>query len=177
MRIDKAQLKVGEVEKLEKERNILSNAEKIYSTVTSCYAQLYESSESIVERLKSVVKELQSVAKLDEALQKIFDVCSQSHYQIEDAAFSLGKYRDGFNYDPQRLEYIEERLNSIRKLKAKYGSTVEDILSYRDETELKLKQLTGEGTTAEQVDVEITGIDRGIETERQSINPETSFNG
>ena len=88
--IDKAQLKVGEVEELEKERNILSNAEKIYSTITSCYAQLYESSESVLERLKSVVKELQSVAKLDEALQKIFDVCSQSHYQIEDAAFSWG---------------------------------------------------------------------------------------
>ena len=89
--IDKAQLKVGEVEELEKERNILSNAEKIYGTVTSCYAQLYESSESVVERLKSVVKELQSVAKLDEALQKIFDVCSQSHYQTEDGPPFPGK--------------------------------------------------------------------------------------
>jgi len=160
--IDKAQLKVGEVEELEKERNILSNAEKIYSTITSCYAQLYESSESVVERLKSVVKELQSVAKLDEALQKIFDICSQSHYQTEDAAFSLGKYRDGFNYDPQRLEYIEERLNTIRKLKAKYGNTVEEILAYRDEAALKLKQLTGEGTTAEQVDEELQALTEAL---------------
>ena len=106
--IDKAQLKLGEVEELEKERNILSNAEKIYSTITSSYSQLYESSDAVVERLKSVVRELQTIAKLDESLQKITDVCIQSLYQIEDAAFSLGKYRDGFNYDPQRLEYIEQ---------------------------------------------------------------------
>lgn len=156
--IDKAQLKIGEVEELEKERNLLSNAEKIYSTVTSCYSQLYESSDAVVERLKSVIRELQSVAKLDDSLQKIFDDCSQSLYQIEDMAFSLGKYRDGFNYDPQRLEYVEERLNTIRKLRSKYGNTVEEILSYRDEIALKLKQLSEEGTTAEHVDKELQAL-------------------
>ena len=156
--IDKAQLKLGEVEELEKERNILSNAEKIYSTITSSYSQLYESSDAVVERLKSVVRELQTIAKLDESLQKITDVCIQSLYQIEDAAFSLGKYRDGFNYDSQRLEYIEERLNTIRKLKLKYGNTVEEILTYRDEIELKLKQFSGERTTAEQVDEELQAL-------------------
>ena len=156
--IDKAQLKLGEVEELEKERNILSNAEKIYSTTTASYSQLYESSDAIVERLKSVVRELQTIAKLDESLQKITDVCIQSLYQIEDAAFSLGKYRDGFNYDSQRLEYIEERLNTIRKLKLKYGNTVEEILTYRDEIELKLKQFSGERTTAEQVDEELQAL-------------------
>lgn len=153
--IDKAQLKSGEAEELEKERNILSNAEKIYSTVTSCYSQLYESSDAVVERVKSVIRELQSVAKLDDTLQKIFDDCSQSLYQIEDTAFSLGKYKEGFNYDPQRLEYIEERLNTIRKLKSKYGNTVEEILLYRDEVALKLRQLSEEGTTAEHVDEEL----------------------
>ncbi len=153
--IDKAQLKTGESEELEKERGILSNAEKIYSTVSSCYSQLYESSDAVVERLKSALRELQSVAKLDDALQKIFDDCSQSLYQIEDTAFSLGKYRDGFNYDPQRLEYIEERLNTIRKLKIKYGNTIDEILSCRDGVALKLKQLSEEGTAAEHVDEEL----------------------
>lgn len=156
--IDKAQLKAGEGEELEKEKGILSNAEKIYSTVSSCYSQLYESSEAVVERLKSVIRELQSVAKLDDTLQKIFDDCGQALYQIEDTAFSLGKYRDGFNYDPQRLEYIEERLNTIRKLKSKYGNSVQEILSYRDEAGLKLKRLSEEGTTAEHVDEELLAL-------------------
>lgn len=156
--IDKAQLKAGEGEELEKEKNILSNAEKIYSTVSSCYSQLYESSEAVVERLKSVIRELQSVAKLDDTLQKIFEDSCQTLYQIEDTSFSLGKYRDGFNYDPQRLEYIEERLNTIRKLKSKYGNSVQEILLYRDEAGLKLKRLSEEGTTAEHVDEELLAL-------------------
>ncbi|GJQ47342.1 MAG: DNA repair protein RecN [Candidatus Jettenia caeni] len=153
--IDKAQLREGEIEELEKEKNILNNAEKIYTTITSCYLHLYESPDAVVSRLKSVVKELQSIAKLDETLLKIFDVCNQLLYQTEDAAFSLGKFRDSFNYDPQRLEYIEERLNTIRKLKMKYGNTIEEILSYHDEIQVKLKQLSEEKTTAEQVDEEL----------------------
>lgn len=153
--IDKAQLKPGEGEELEKERTLLSNAEKIYSTVSLCYLQLYESSDAVLEKLKSLRRELQSVAKLDDALQKIFDDSTQSEYQLEDIAFSLGKYRDGFNYDPQRLEYIEERLNTIRKLKSKYGNTIEEILSYRDEVSEKLKLLSEEGTTAGHLDDEL----------------------
>lgn len=173
--IDKAQLKAGEGEELEKEKGFLSNAEKIYSTVSSCYSQLYESSEAVVERLKSVIRELQSVAKLDDTLQKIFDDCGQALYQIEDTAFSLGKYRDGFNYDPQRLEYIEERLNTIRKLKSKYGNSVQEILSYRDEAGLKLKRLSEEGTTAEHVDEELLALSdslkqKGTELTRKRLS-------
>lgn len=173
--IDKAQLKAGEGEELEKEKGFLSNAEKIYSTVSSCYSQLYESSEAVVERLKSVIRELQSVAKLDDTLQKIFDDCGQALYQIEDTAFSLGKYRDGFNYDPQRLEYIEDRLNTIRKLKSKYGNSVQEILSYRDEAGLRLKRLSEEGTTAEHVDEELLALSdslkqKGTELTRKRLS-------
>ena len=173
--INKANLKPGEIEELEKERNILGNAGKIYSTVSSCYAQLYESSEAVAEKLKSVVRDLQSVAKLDDALMKISEVCSQSLYQVEDVAFSLGKYRDGFNYDPQRLEYIEDRLNTIRKLKSKYGDTIEGILSYCDEVSLKLKQISGEGAMSEQVDAEIRLLsdvlnNKGSELTRRRIS-------
>lgn len=173
--IDKAQLKAGEGEELEKEKGFLSNAEKIYSTVSSCYSQLYESSEAVVERLKSVIRELQSVAKLDDTLQKIFDDCGQALYQIEDTAFSLGKYKDGFNYDPQRLEYIEDRLNTIRKLKSKYGNSVQEILSYRDEAGLRLKRLSEEGTTAEHVDEELLALSdslkqKGTELTRKRLS-------
>lgn len=125
--------------------------------------------------MKSVVKELQSIAKLDDTLLKIFDICNQLLYQTEDAAFSLGKFRDGFNYDPQRLEYIEDRLNTIRKLKTKYGNTIEEILSYRDEIQSKQKQLSEEKITAEQVDEELRVLSdslkqKGCELTRKRVS-------
>ena len=156
--IDKAQLRAGEIEELEKERNILNNAEKIYNTVTSCHSQIYESSDAVIERLKCVIKELQSVAKLDEKLLNLSDTCNQLLYQLEDISFSLGKYIEGFSFDPQRLECIEDRLNTIRKLKSKYGNTIEEILSYRNEVESKLKQISANGTTFEQVDKELNAL-------------------
>ena len=74
--IDKAQLKPGEAEELERERGRLSNAEKIHSNVASSYAQLYESSDAVVERLKSILRELQFVTKFDDTINKISDACA-----------------------------------------------------------------------------------------------------
>lgn len=173
--IDKAQLRMGEVEELEKERRLLGNAEKINSIITSCYLQLYESSDAVVERLKSVVKELQPIVRLDETLLKISDVCSQTLYQIEDAVFSLEKYREGIHYDPQRLEYMEARLSAIRKLQSKYGNSIEEILAYRNGVEAKLKQLSEEGSSLEQIDEELVVLsellrDKGCELTRKRFS-------
>jgi len=167
--IDKAQLKPGEVEELERERGRLSNAEKIHSNVASSYAQLYESSDAVVERLKSILRELQFVSKFDDTINKISDACSQSLFQLEDAAFSLGKYKEGFNYDPQRLEYIEERLSAIRKLKSKYGNTIEEILSCRNEVAEKLKRLSEEGTTADQIEKELGELSKSLKSKGNEL--------
>jgi len=156
--IDKAQLNEAEEKELERERSILCNAEKIKSTISSCYSQLYESSDAVVDKLKSVVRELQSIESLDQDIQKICETCGQLLYQIEDVAFTLNKYSEGFDFDPQKLEYTEERLNMIRKLKSKYGETIEDILSYRNEIDVKLKQLTGEGFSIENLDEELKSL-------------------
>lgn len=167
--VDKAQLKPGEAEELERERGRLSNAEKIHSNVASSYAQLYESSDAVVERLKSILRELQFVSKFDDTINKISDACAQSLFQLEDAAFSLGKYKEGFNYDPQRLEYIEERLSAIRKLKSKYGNTIEEILSYRNEVAEKLKQLSEEGTTADHIEKELGELSKSLKSKGNEL--------
>ncbi len=167
--IDKTQLKPGETEELERERGLLNNAEKIHSSVASCYEQLYESSDAVVERLKSILRELQFVSKFDDSINKISDACSQSLFQLEDAAFSLGKYKDGFSYDPQRLEYIEERLNAIRKLKSKYGATIEEILSYRDQVAEKLKLLSEEGSAADQIEKELGELSKSLKNKGDEL--------
>ncbi|MCF6147476.1 MAG: DNA repair protein RecN [Candidatus Kuenenia sp.] len=168
--IEKAQLRAGEKEELEKEKSILNNAEKIYNVASSCYSQLYEASDAIYDTLKSITREIQSVAKFDEDLGKISDSCSQSLYQIEDIAFSLGKYKENFSYDPQKLSYIEERLDTIRKLTSKYGNTIEDVLSYRNETETKLKQLSDEGSNVERLDEEFAALLKLLKQKGRELN-------
>lgn len=53
---------------------------------------------------------------------------SNSYYLLEDATFQMRNMLDELEFDPERLNYIETRLNEIKQLKRKYGATVEDIL-------------------------------------------------
>lgn len=156
--IDKAELDPGELEGLERERKILINAEKIHNIVTASYNALYESEDSILQRLKVVIKDMQSAASLDDNINKMQESCSQSFYQLEEAAFGLSRYIDNFDFNPQRLEQIESRLHDIQRLKTKYGSTVEEILSYRNEIEQKLSGLAAASNELDNIDNELQAL-------------------
>ena len=66
-------------------------------------------------------------------------------YQIEDVSLSLRAYQDKLEYDPERLERIEQRLSLIRDLKRKYGDSINDMNQYAEEAEEELKQLDSRG--------------------------------
>ncbi len=156
--IDKAELKPCELEELERERKIIINAEKIHNTVSASYNALYESEDSILQRLKVVIRDMQSVANLDDNINKVWDSCSQSLYQLEEAVSGLSHYIDSFDFNPQRLEQIEGRLYAIQRLKTKYGSTIEDILAYRNELEQKLSELAKESNELDNIDNELQSL-------------------
>ena len=173
--IDKAELKPGELEELERERKILMNAEKIHNIVSASYNALYESEDSILQRLKVVIKDIQSAANLDDNINKTQESCSQSLYHIEEAVFELSHYIDSFDFNPQRLEQIECRLHAIQRLKTKYGSTVEDILSYRSELEQKLSELTAASNELDNVDNELQSLLSKLKDIGKKLNKERSL--
>ncbi|MGR3309813.1 MAG: DNA repair protein RecN [Candidatus Brocadiales bacterium] len=173
--IDKAELKPGELEELERERKILMNAEKIHNIVSASYNALYESEDSILQRLKVVIKDIQSAASLDDNINKTQESCSQSLYHIEEAVFELSHYIDSFDFNPQRLEQIECRLHSIQRLKTKYGSTVEDILSYRSELEQKLSELATASNELDNVDNELQSLLSKLKDIGRKLNKERSL--
>lgn len=66
---------------------------------------------------------------------------SNSYYLLEDATFQMRNMLDELEFDPERLNYIETRLNEIKQLKRKYGATVEDILEYASKIEEEIDQI------------------------------------
>lgn len=66
---------------------------------------------------------------------------SNSYYLLEDATFQMRNMLDELEFDPERLNYIEMRLNEIKQLKRKYGATVEDILEYASKIEEEIDQI------------------------------------
>lgn len=133
--IDGAKLKDGEEEELLRQRSILNNAEKLFSVLSDGYSRLYESSDmtsAILDNLGSMLNEFHSIVSIDSNLLNIYKSIEDSYYNLESAASDIRDYRDKIDFNPELVEEIEQRIDIINKLKRKYGSTIADILKYRD---------------------------------------------
>lgn len=127
--IEGAKLKIGEDEWLTEEKRKLSNAEKLMDHVSGAYELLY--GQGAMEAVTVAVDKLEEIALVDpEQFQPIVEQLQTAFYSIEDAAFQLRDYREQIEFNPERLEEIEDRLDFIHSLKRKYGSTIEDMLEH-----------------------------------------------
>ncbi|MCP5002337.1 MAG: DNA repair protein RecN [Planctomycetes bacterium] len=160
--IENARLKPGETSSLEDERNILVNSEKIQRTVLHCLNSLYESDDSIVGRLREITGELTRVSNIDKGFENPLEVCNQTIYQLEDIANLLRADSEKYEFDPERLREIEERIEVIRRLTNKYGATIEDTLSYGEETAKKLEQLLEENEALDSLEKELVQLRKSV---------------
>lgn len=125
-----AALVEGEDDKLEEERHKLANAEKLMDGVVHAYDGLYGPGKAL-DLVSEASGRLESVASFDPGkLQPIAEQIQSAYYQLEDAAFQLRAYRDSLEFEPDRLNLVEERLGQISALKRKYGATIADILQH-----------------------------------------------
>ena len=140
--IDSANLKVGEDQQLEREKLKLSNAEQLFSVSKEAYEIVYESDESIIDKLKRVKSSIDNAAKVDESLLGLSEALERGMSEIEDSAFRLRDYCSKIHYSPERLSRIEDRLLEIKRLKRKYGNTIEELIEKREEMGEELLSLT-----------------------------------
>lgn len=117
----------GEDTELEQERLRLKNAEGLYQAVYGGIEALYGDSGSVIERLSEVKKNLARAGQIDAQLKKNADALADAAYQIEDLVDGLRSYLNRIQMDDQRLEAVEERLNTLNKLKRKYGGSLESV--------------------------------------------------
>lgn len=127
-----ADLKEGEEEDLLATRRMMNNSQKIVTALTTAYNLIAQDEGSVLERLSIATKELEKisddVSEIDEYLERI-DGCTS---ELKDLASSLQDLAESCEFDGQQYEYIEQRLDLIRRLKKKYGSSIEEILQYKD---------------------------------------------
>lgn len=128
--ISEAHLKPGEDESLSEEKRKLGNAEKLFQNVNDSYEGLYANGKAL-DLVRKAVQRIQDIASYDSPkLQPLLEQMQSAYYQLEDAAYQLRDYRDQIEFNPARLDQIEERLNLIASFRRKYGDHVADILAY-----------------------------------------------
>ena len=142
--ISDSNLAPGEDDNLSTERDRLSNAEQILALSDNAYRALYEGSdrqESARDLIGQVAGDLAQLEQLDASLQQEIESADALTHQVDELARSLRSYRDGITYNPERLQEVETRLELIRSLKRKYGSTIEGVLAFAENASAELEKL------------------------------------
>ncbi len=142
--IKKSKLKVGEDEELNKQRNVLSNAERIIEALSGVYENIFSGNNiksSVYDSLSDAISQLNSISKLDEKYGKLSVKMEEILYQLDDIVEHIRKERDNIEYSPELLEQIEERIDLIVRLKKKYGNTIEAILEYLNKAEAEYEEI------------------------------------
>jgi DNA repair protein RecN (Recombination protein N) len=147
--IQAAHLQVGEYQELVQERTRLANAEHLVELADEAYYALFEGGEdqaSALDLLQVAARGLSGLVRLDPTTASLSDGAETVTYQLEDLAASVRAYRDQIEYNPQRLEQVDERLAVIRNLQRKYGDSVDEVLSFaaRAAAELEAIEHSGE---------------------------------
>jgi DNA repair protein RecN (Recombination protein N) len=139
--LSQARLESGEDERLESERAVLRNLEKVRSAAATAHAALYDDEGSALARLAAVEHALDDLARYDRALESHRESLIAARAALDDLSRALGDYIAGLEVEPGRLDEVEDRLALLDKLKRKYGGTVDEMLAFAQRAQLELSRL------------------------------------
>jgi DNA repair protein RecN (Recombination protein N) len=142
--IETASPRPEEEEELRQERTRMANAEKIAELATE--AQFALSGDvgetSAVDLLAQAAIVLSKLAKLDPALEADYQLAETISMQADELARTIRQYHENLEFEPRRLDDIEERLEILNRLKRKYGGSIEAALEHAERARAELEQIT-----------------------------------
>ncbi len=156
--IEAAKLKPGEDEDLRKERDRLANAESLVNLAQQALTVLDEGtseSPASTDLIGQAVQSLANLAQIDGTQNALAEQSVTLEETLADLARGLRNYLEAIEFNPKRLEEVEERLDLIRRLERKYGGTIESTIAFAADARKQLETITtaagriGELETAE----------------------------
>ena len=143
--IESARLKPGEDEELRKERDRLANAETLAANAQEAIILLDEGSPespAITDQLGQTVAALSSLARVDVSQAELSARAETLLENLSDITADLRDYLETIEYNPKRLEQVEERLDLMHRLMRKYGGTIEAVLAFGEKSRADLETIT-----------------------------------
>ena len=166
--IEDARLQPGEEGELLAERKLLLNAECLSTLADAAFQKLGGGSEeqhAVVDMLDSVLHDLNELEKLDPRISTQCKVVEEVSYQLDDLARTLRSYRDSIEFNPARLQAVEDRLHLTHNLKRKYGNSIADVLRFAQEAAQELHAITHNEERIAELEKEETQLVVGVGTQ------------
>jgi DNA repair protein RecN (Recombination protein N) len=152
-----ANLQVGEDEQLETEARRLVYAEKLVALAGNAYDALM-GEHGAYDQAASASRNLTEIARIDPSVSPWGEMLESALVQLEEVAHNLRAYAESIEYDPARLEAVIERQELIKRLKRKYGDTIEAVLQYADEAAAKLHALETQTERRAELEAELARL-------------------
>ncbi|MGE4213339.1 MAG: DNA repair protein RecN [Anaerotignaceae bacterium] len=143
--IEDAALKKGEEEALLERKVYLNNIEKITKYTHNTMELLYLGSDEEMSAADKIAQATETVGNLkliDQECEQIYDELSEVATALDEVIRKFKRYSDEIYSDPEELDEIEERLDLIYRLKKKYGATVEEVLTFKQQAQAELDFIT-----------------------------------
>lgn len=153
--IDAAKIQPGEDERLEAEKRVLANAEKIYGAAMRAFDLLYEGETSTASTLRAAQKQIEELVRYEPKFQDALAALESARISVEDVGAGLRDYAGGIESSPEHLAEVEDRLALLDRLKRKYGPTLEDMIRLGEDVTLKLAQMENKDETLRKLRAEL----------------------
>ena len=163
--IETADLKTGEEKELSEEVKILSSASLLTELANQAYESLYSSDSACLTNLSKILNSLKEISNIDVRAADAVKSAEEAIPLLEETAYFLRDYKDSLNFNPERLEEIQTRLELIKGLKKKYGGNIQEVLDYREKGLRELDELQHSEEKLETLNAELKKL-KNILTEK-----------
>ena len=147
--IDAAALQPGEEKTLQERKTVITHAQSILEGITAAHLALAGDEDGeqagAADLLGGAVDGLQNSARLDESLAAMSERLNELYYSARDLATDLADRLDAYGFDAGELDQIESRLDTIYRIKQKFGMEVEELLARRDTAAAELEGFQSSG--------------------------------
>jgi DNA repair protein RecN (Recombination protein N) len=154
--IAEAHLQPGEDTKLEAEKRVLANSERVYGAAMAAYDTLYESNASAATSIRTAVRQIDELSRFDPKFRDALTELDAARITVEDIGQTLRDYANGIEASPERLAEVEDRLALLDRLKRKYGPKLEDVIALGEELESKLSEMENKDEVLRELRLELT---------------------
>src|SRR3974390_1956031 len=141
--------------KLETEKRLLANSERILSAAIGAYDALYEGNVSASALIRSAARQLEELARIDEKFRESLAQLDSARITVEDIGQTLRDYAEDVEASPDRLAEVEDRLAALDRLKRKYGPSLEAVIMMGEELERKLNEMENKDEVLRKLRVEL----------------------
>lgn len=157
--IEKCNFYAGEDDELCEEEKLLSNSHDIISSLAAAYSALYDGEYTAYDALSAASKELEKVSSFSQELSDISSQLSDILYKTGDIAASVRALRDRDDYNPERLNEVEERLMLISDMKRKYNvQDLDSLLETYEKMKSELEGLLGDGQDFDSLKIKLEDL-------------------